>query len=934
MPASELAPRSAQAQSSRLPPVSSHAAASDFATPWDASAKAGAAAPPADGAVQAQAASPRLGVPLATEAAVAWAGPPAARHLAPLDPAKVSLASARPEGPDTARVETTGIPATASASGVGPSVQSLAARANAVPPLAAGASKSPRANAVIAVGPAAAAGVAPSTRSALGGAIPQAHQLAPLPSPLTRDATSKTGVRHVVAGSQGGRRLLPMSGAGDLRPSVSPPTSAVSSTMASGAAGSIREPQLGAPGGYPGYTGVPACTPAQVIRFHKDLVSDYEVGEILEFKAVYFAGNGRVSKTRASNRRSNNHGFDDARGEYQVREGDHILYRYEVTGRLGAGSFGQVVRCLDHKTGESVAIKVVRNRKRFHKQARVEVALLERIRAADTDGTACVIHLRQSFVFRAHMCIVFPILSLNLYELIKQHSFRGFSLPTIRKFAVQLLRCLAMLDREKLVHCDLKPENVLLVKKGRSALRVIDFGSGCEEDRRMFTYIQSRFYRAPEVILGLPYGRPIDMWSLGCILAELYTGLPLFPGESERQQLQCIMETCGLPTQAMLAAASRRKTFFSEDGEPDLQADSKGRLRRPGTRTLAQAMRVSDGGFVSFLTECLQIDPSRRLKPQAGMAHPWIQEGLTQLAKTGSSAVAGWMGGTTSSSRHAASAAAGKEGVAADRAPAPDAAASKASGSGRAQAADDEAADAKTGPSSGGAAGAAAAGAGPAASGAPAHAWRTGAGHAGGLGSGPVVSVPPGQPLLRMQGDNISSPGGDDASPARRGRTHRVASTENSTVLSPMRPPPVSSGASLRRPGPFREGSDTSSISAAVRSKHSASSVRLPAGMRVANPTPPSRSTVAASVPDAAPTDDAASGSSASAAVAGAQSSPRQVHHAPSASASAVSSGAPARPGAGRSTTTQGLRARALEAGAPVKEATEDEDAALGETAR
>ncbi len=417
MPASELAPRSAQAQSSRLPPVSSHAAASDFATPWDASAKAGAAAPPADGAVQAQAAPPRLGVPLATEAAVAWAGPPAARHLAPLDPAKVSLASARPEGPDTARVDTAGIPATASASGVGPSVQSLAARANAVPPLAAGASKSPRANAVIAVGPAAAAGVAPSTRSALGGAIPQAHQLAPLPSPLTRDATSKTGVRHVVAGSQGGRRLLPMSGAGDLRPSVSPPTSAVSSTMASGAAGSIREPQLGAPGGYPGYTGVPACTPAQVIRFHKDLVSDYEVGEILEFKAVYFAGNGRVSKTRASNRRSNNHGFDDARGEYQVREGDHILYRYEVTGRLGAGSFGQVVRCLDHKTGESVAIKVVRNRKRFHKQARVEVALLERIRAADTDGTACVIHLRQSFVFRAHMCIVFPILSLNLYEL-------------------------------------------------------------------------------------------------------------------------------------------------------------------------------------------------------------------------------------------------------------------------------------------------------------------------------------------------------------------------------------------------------------------------------------------------------------------------------------------------------------------------------------
>ena len=83
-----------------------------------------------------------------------------------------------------------------------------------------------------------------------------------------------------------------------------------------------------------------------------------------------------------------------------------------------------------------------------------------------------------------------------------------------------------------IVHCDLKPENVMLRQPNRSIIKVIDFGSSCMTDERIYTYIQSRFYRAPEVIMGLPYGTPIDMWSFGCILAELFTGYPLFPGES------------------------------------------------------------------------------------------------------------------------------------------------------------------------------------------------------------------------------------------------------------------------------------------------------------------------------------------------------------------------------------------------------------------
>lgn len=107
-------------------------------------------------------------------------------------------------------------------------------------------------------------------------------------------------------------------------------------------------------------------------------------------------------------------------------------------------------------------------------------------------------------------------------------------------------------------------ENVLLKQRGSSSIKVIDFGSSCYSHQRVYTYIQSRFYRSPEVILGMPYGPAIDMWSLGCILAELYTGYPLFPGENEVEQLACVMEVLGVPPQDLIASASRKRLFFGE----------------------------------------------------------------------------------------------------------------------------------------------------------------------------------------------------------------------------------------------------------------------------------------------------------------------------------------------------------------------------------
>lgn len=213
---------------------------------------------------------------------------------------------------------------------------------------------------------------------------------------------------------------------------------------------------------------------------------------------------------------------------------------------------------------------------------------------------------------------------MNLYEFIKAHEFRGFSLKLIRRFAKQLLSSLVLLKGHRVIHCDLKPENVLLAHPAHSEIKVIDFGSSCLENEKVYTYIQSRFYRSPEVILGMTYGMPIDMWSLGCILAELLTGYPIFPGENEQEQLACIMEVFGPPEKHLIEKSTRKKIFFDSLGKPRLTVSTKGKRRRPSSKSLQAALKCEDEAFLDFITRCLRWDPDRRLKPDEAIQHEFI----------------------------------------------------------------------------------------------------------------------------------------------------------------------------------------------------------------------------------------------------------------------------------------------------------------------
>jgi len=158
------------------------------------------------------------------------------------------------------------------------------------------------------------------------------------------------------------------------------------------------------------------------------------------------------------------------------------------------------------------------------------------------------------------VCLVFEYLGQNLYDIIKATDFKGLPLTTVQDFGRQLLHALSFLSREdiQIIHCDLKPENILLCPDG-TTLKIIDFGSSCFCNNKMYEYIQSRFYRSPEVMLGISYDMSIDMWSLGCILFELHTGIPLFGGQSEKQQMTKICGLLGLPPRKMMLEAKPAK---------------------------------------------------------------------------------------------------------------------------------------------------------------------------------------------------------------------------------------------------------------------------------------------------------------------------------------------------------------------------------------
>ncbi|XP_026156007.1 homeodomain-interacting protein kinase 1-like [Mastacembelus armatus] len=213
---------------------------------------------------------------------------------------------------------------------------------------------------------------------------------------------------------------------------------------------------------------------------------------------------------------------------------------YQVQSLLGRGTFGTVAKCVRMKDMKLVAIKLMKNEGIYIHQAKEEVAALLKLTSLDKSN---LVHWHHAFTDKGHICLVFEHLDKSLFDFMKERYFQPLLLKEIRPIVQQVASALSHLKAARIIHADLKLENVMLVNHLQEPYRVkvIDFGLACEvSDVRPGACIQTRPYRAPEILLGLPFTEAVDMWSLGCMAVSMYLGTVLYPGRSDYDVVRAI----------------------------------------------------------------------------------------------------------------------------------------------------------------------------------------------------------------------------------------------------------------------------------------------------------------------------------------------------------------------------------------------------------
>ncbi|XP_046895321.1 homeodomain-interacting protein kinase 1 isoform X6 [Hypomesus transpacificus] len=361
-----------------------------------------------------------------------------------------------------------------------------------------------------------------------------------------------------------------------------------------------------------------------------------------------------IAHSTSTTKSSNSH----SEGDYQLVQHEilcSVSNSYEVLEFLGRGTFGQVAKCWKRGTNEIVAIKILKNHPSYARQGQIEVSILSRLSTENADEFNFV-RSYECFQHKNHTCLVFEMLEQNLYDFLKHSKFSPLLLKSIRPVLQQVSTALMKLKSLGLIHADLKPENIMLVDPLRQPYRVkvIDFGSASHVSKAVCsTYLQSRYYRAPEIILGLPFCEAIDMWSLGCVIAELFLGWPLYPGASEYDQIRYISQTQGLPAEYILSAGTKTSRFFNRgpdssyplwrlktpaEHEAEMGIKSK-EARKYIFNCLDDMMQVNmttlDGTdvlaekadrreFIDLLKKMLTLDADKRITPMKTLNHPFV----------------------------------------------------------------------------------------------------------------------------------------------------------------------------------------------------------------------------------------------------------------------------------------------------------------------
>lgn len=347
--------------------------------------------------------------------------------------------------------------------------------------------------------------------------------------------------------------------------------------------------------------------------------------------------------------------WTDAEGYFRISVGELLENRYKSYAFTGKGVFSNVIRCKDkHENDKDVAIKIIRKNDLMLKAGLKEVELLKRLNDSDPEDRYHCLRMFRSFTFKQHLCLVFEPLAMNLRDVVKKYgSGVGLHVKAVRSYSQQLFLALKLLKKCQLLHADIKPDNIL-VNESKSMLKLCDFGSGTNaKDAEITPYLVSRFYRAPEIIMGCPYDYAIDLWSVAVSIFELATGKIMLPGRTNNHMLKLCQDYKGKFPNRMIrrAAVEIRQLHFNHEneflyvkkdkltGQDTIQTNSNVQKTKDlksmlvpsasSTEKVTPTLQRKMAELCDLIEKCTALDPSRRASINDCLSHSFIVEKIT-----------------------------------------------------------------------------------------------------------------------------------------------------------------------------------------------------------------------------------------------------------------------------------------------------------------
>ncbi|CAH2235017.1 serine/threonine-protein kinase PRP4 homolog [Pararge aegeria] len=343
-----------------------------------------------------------------------------------------------------------------------------------------------------------------------------------------------------------------------------------------------------------------------------------------------------------------NDNWDDCEGYYNIKVGDMVdNNRYTVKSLLGQGVYSNVVKAQDNKANSEIAIKIIRNNDLMYKTGLKEIKILKDVNDADPENKYHCVKLLTHFMHKGHLCLVFEAMHMDLRCVLKKYGKNhGLNVKALNSYSRQLLLAIRLLKKVGIVHADIKPDNILVNEK-KNILKLCDFGSAMKLNENEPTpYLVSRFYRAPEIILGIPYQHGVDVWSAACTIYEMATGRILFTGSSNNRMLKCFMDLKGKIPSRILKKGKFKDQHFNynnnfllhkideftgrekvvEVTNITVSRDIGKDLKKSFKNANITEKRITD--LKDLLDKMLVLDGNQRLSSTDCLKHPFIQEGL------------------------------------------------------------------------------------------------------------------------------------------------------------------------------------------------------------------------------------------------------------------------------------------------------------------